>query len=116
MSVKSYRDIPAQAVEEGASGVKIRWLITQEMGARNFSMRHFEIEPGGYTPKHTHDWEHEVFILSGTGMILEGETEQPFKADDVIFMPSGERHQFRNTGTEPVTMLCLIPSPDRCAL
>jgi len=115
MSVTAYRDIPAEQVEEGASGVRIRWLITEKTGA-HFVMRHFEIAPGGYTPKHEHKWEHEVFILSGRGVVFEGDAEQPFQAGDVIFIPLGERHQFRNTGAEPMTMLCLIPSRERCAL
>ena len=37
-------------VTEGASKVKVRWLITKEMGAKNFAMRVFEVEPDGYTP------------------------------------------------------------------
>jgi len=113
MSVTSYKDIPAEAVEQGARGVKIRWLITEAMGAEHFVMRHFEIEPSGYTPRHEHAWEHEVFILSGTGHVLEGDAEQAFGPGDVIFVPPGERHQFRNTGRQPVALLCLIPSRDR---
>ena len=58
--------IEAEDVDmEGASKVKVRWLITKEMGAKNFAMRVFEIEPDGYSPLHKHPWEHEVFILEG---------------------------------------------------
>ena len=32
-------------------------------------MRHFEIEPGGTTPLHEHEWEHEAFILTGGGVV-----------------------------------------------
>lgn len=115
MPIISYRDVPAETVEEGACGVKIRWLITEKSGAR-FVMRHFEIEPRGYTPKHQHPWEHEVFILSGTGQLLEGQAERPFGPGDVIFIPPNELHQFRNTGAEALTLLCLIPARDKCAL
>ena len=32
---------------EGASGAKMRMLVGPDEGARNFHMRHFEVEPGG---------------------------------------------------------------------
>jgi len=111
-----YSDIPAEEVEQGAKDVKIRWLITEGDEAPNFVMRHFEIAPGGYTPYHDHTWEHEVFILSGQGVVVGEEGETPFGQGDVIFMPGGEKHNFRNTGAEPMCMLCLIPSKDKCSL
>ena len=105
-----YEDVPAEEVEQGAEGVNIRWLITEKDGAANFVMRHFEIAPGGHTPEHSHVWEHEVFILKGQGTVLGAPGEEPFKAGDVILMPGGEIHQFKNTGAAPVEMLCLIPA------
>jgi quercetin dioxygenase-like cupin family protein len=106
---RHYTEIPAEDVGEGAKGVVIRWLIDEKTGAPNFAMRRFEIEPGGYTPLHEHDWEHELFILEGEGLAVSESGEQPIKAGDAIFMPSNERHQFRNTGPRPLTMLCMIP-------
>jgi quercetin dioxygenase-like cupin family protein len=49
-------------------------LITKEMGAPNFVMRLFEIDPDGYSPFHTHAWEHEVFVLEGEGTVLTEKT------------------------------------------
>ena len=111
-----YTDVPAETVEEGAKGVKIRWLITEKDGARDFVMRHFEIEPGGSTPYHEHPWEHEVFILGGRGVVTQEQGETPFRDGDVVFIPGGEKHNFRSNGAEPVRMLCLIPSRDKCKL
>ncbi|NOZ23602.1 MAG: cupin domain-containing protein [Planctomycetes bacterium] len=116
MEIRHYTDEPAESVEEGAQGVKIRWLITENSGAKNFMMRHFEIAPGGYTPHHEHAWEHEVFILRGDGVLASIEGDKAFGPGDVIFVPAGELHQFRNPGKKPVEMLCLIPSPQRCKL
>ena len=65
MEIFHYRDVEAKDAEEGASKLRVRLLITKEMGAKNFAMRLFEMEPGGYSPFHTHAWEHEVFILEG---------------------------------------------------
>ena len=110
MKKHHFSEVDALDVEEGAKDVKIRWLLTEKMGAATFVMRHFEIAPGGFTPLHAHVWEHEVYILSGTGVVVGNGQDNPFKAGDAILLPGGEEHQFRNTGTEPVTMLCLIPA------
>jgi len=108
-----YTDVPAQDVEKDARGVSIRWLIGEEDDAPNFAMRHFEIAPGGYTPHHEHPWEHEVFVLAGTGTVVSGGGEEPLAPGDVVFMPAGEKHQFRNTGDDPLRLLCLIPRRDQ---
>ena len=110
MKLCNFTDVPATVAEPGAAeGVQVRWLIDDKSGAPNFAMRHFEIAPGGYTPKHSHDWEHEVFILTGEGVVWGNARENPLRPGDVIFLPSCEEHQFRNTGDEPLTMLCMIP-------
>ncbi len=108
-----YTDVPGDEVEKDAQGVRIRWLITDKDNAPNFAMRHFEIAPGGYTPHHEHAWEHEVFILAGAGAILSPDGEEPLKPGDVVFLPAGEKHQFRNGGDQPLELLCLIPNPDK---
>ena len=113
MRIVHTNDVEAQEVEKDAEGVKIRWLIDEKSGGKNFCMRHFEIAPGGYTPLHTHDGEHAVFILEGEGEVVSGETPHPFREGDAILMPGGEKHQFRNTGKTPVRLLCLIPARDK---
>ena len=100
---------------EGASGVKMRMLISPDDGADKFHMRQFEVAPGGHTPHHAHDYEHEVLILSGSGTVNSHQGDKTFKAGDVIFMPPNEKHQFLNTGAEPMTFICLIPAPENCA-
>ena len=109
MKKQHFSDVLAADVPPPAAGVKIRWLIDDATGAPNFAMRHFEIAPAGQTPLHEHDWEHEAFILSGTGVVVSDDGESAFAPGDVIFMPAAEKHCFRNTGAEPVTMLCMVP-------
>ena len=111
MTVKHYTDVAAQDVEQGAEGVRIRWIINQEDGASNFAMRHFEIAPGGHTPHHTHEWEHEVFILTGRGKVV-GADETPLAPGTVVFVAPNEEHHFETVGDEPLTLLCLVPLPD----
>lgn len=110
MKVAKYTDVASESAGEGTKGASIRWLIKKEDGAPNFAMRLFELEPGGHTPLHRHEWEHEVFILEGGGALVGEEgAETPFTAGDFAFIPGGELHQFVNRGGATTKILCLIP-------
>ncbi len=109
MKVFRYVDVEAESAEDGASGVTVRWLIDERVGAENFAMRLFEIEPGGYTPHHSHPWEHEVFILDGKGVVIGEDGERPIEGGYVVFIPPNERHQFKNNSGGKLRFLCLIP-------
>ena len=111
MQVKQVQDVRQSNVTmEGAAGCRVRWLIGESDKAPTFAMREFEVEPGGHTPKHFHDYEHEVYVVAGRGTIVDGDRERPLAAGDVVFVAPNDVHQFRNTGTEPMRFLCLIPN------
>ena len=110
MKIFHYDSIEAKDAQGGSSKVKVRWLITKEMGAEHFAMRFFELESGGYTPLHVHDWEHEVFILEGEGVVVCEDEEKLFRAGDAVFISPNEKHQVRNIGKNLVKLLCLIPN------
>ncbi len=94
---------------EGVKDVSMRVLLGREHGMPNFSMRHFVVAPGGHTPHHRHDYEHEVVVLSGHGEATCEEERQVIGTGDVLFVPADAPHQFRNTGEEPLQFLCLVP-------
>lgn len=94
---------------DGAEGCTVRWLIGQPDGAPNFAMRQFTVVPGGHTPRHQHPYEHEVFVLEGTGVVVEGDTAHPLRPGAVVFVAPDEVHQFRNTGPTALKFLCLVP-------
>ena len=111
MKVSDHRQIKSQPVQmQGAEGCTVRWLVGEEDGAPNFAMRQFEVAPGGFTPKHSHPYEHEVFVLEGQGVVFEDEKSHPLRSGDVVFVPSNEVHQFRNTGGTSLKFLCLVPN------
>jgi quercetin dioxygenase-like cupin family protein len=110
MKVIHCEQIEDAAVDmEGSAGCRIRCLIGPDDDAPSFTMRQFEIAPGGHTPSHAHGHEHEVFILEGTGVVCEGTREHPLRPGTVVFVPPKQPHQFRNTGAVPLRFLCLIP-------
>lgn len=111
MKVNHYEIVTQKPVElEGSKGCSVRWLVGPEQGAPNFAMRQFEVAAGGHTPRHRHPYEHEVFVLEGTGEVLEGDVAHPLRSGDVIYVRPDEVHQFRNTGNVPLKFLCLVPN------
>ena len=76
-------------------------------------MRQFEVAPGGHTPRHSHAYEHEVFVLEGRAWCSKAAAKWPSAAGSVVYVPPNRPHQFRNTGRGPLKFLCLIPHPLR---
>ncbi|HYO24060.1 MAG TPA: cupin domain-containing protein [Lacipirellulaceae bacterium] len=111
MLIKPSDQVPQTPVTmEGAAGCQVRWLVGEQDQAPNFAMREFELAPGGHTPKHFHPYEHEIYVLQGEGAILDGDSEHPLRPGDVVLVAPDDVHQFRNTGSGPFRMLCLIPN------
>ena len=110
MKIVHYTDVKLEDVTmEGAKGAKIRWLISEKDGAPNFATRLFEVEPAGHTPFHTHNWEHENFVVEGEGVLVTEDGEKPFSKGDVIYVPPNFKHSYKNTGSRTLKFLCIIP-------
>lgn len=91
-------------------GVTGRVVIGRADGAPNFCMRVFELDAAGFTPKHKHDWEHEIFFHGGQGEVWQAGGWVPVTTGSVAFIPGNEEHQIRNTGEDKLTFVCLVPS------
>jgi quercetin dioxygenase-like cupin family protein len=103
-------DIDAVPVAmEGARGVRMRIAVGEPQGAPNFIMRVFDVEPGGHTPYHAHDFEHEVFILEGRGRHRDEERNDPLVPGDVVFVAPGVEHQFLAADDEGLRFICIVP-------
>lgn len=63
MIIKHYAEVKPGAYAGTPEGIEMREMITAGDGAPNFSLRVFDVRPGVGTPFHSHEWEHEVFIL-----------------------------------------------------
>jgi quercetin dioxygenase-like cupin family protein len=110
MIIKHYEDVPAVPVAmEGAEDVLIREVVTARDGAPTFAMRIFDVRPGGHTPLHDHEYEHEVFVIEGEGEVAEGKRISSLHGGSVVFIRPGTPHQFRNTGAGVLRFICMIP-------
>ncbi len=111
MKVQDYTETPAETYGE-IEGVSIRWVISQKDGAPNFAMRVIEVAAGHHTPYHSHTFEHEVYVLAGTGMVRGPDgVEKPLSPGTVVYVPPDEEHGFFNRGSEALRFICVIPHP-----
>jgi quercetin dioxygenase-like cupin family protein len=105
-----YTQVPAEDVGDDAPGAKIRWLIDKEHdGAPVYALRMVELEPGGSSPRHTHPYEHENFVVEGKGRVFIVDTWYELNTGDVALVPPGVLHQFVNDGDVGLKFLCGIP-------
>ncbi len=114
MLIRNINDTPLTPVQmAGVEGATMAIMCGREHGAPNFSMRQFKVEAGGHTPRHSHDYEHEVFVIDGGGTVLLEGSPRPIRAGDVILVPANEEHQFK-AGDAGLRFLCLVPGTRNC--
>ena len=114
MLIRNIKDAPKKPVAmDGVRGVTMSVMVGREDGAPNFALRHFQVEPRGHSPRHSHDYEHEVFIVEGEGEVLLEGTYRPIRQGDVIYVPADQEHQFRASDAG-LQFLCLVPLTRNC--
>ncbi len=109
--INNYKDIQSQSFDgEHVKGVTGRVAVGAADGAPHFCMRIFTIKPDGFTPRHTHDWEHEILFHSGTGQVLQDGAWRDVSAGSIAFIPGNVEHQIRNNSSSELVFACLIPA------
>jgi quercetin dioxygenase-like cupin family protein len=96
---------------EGTKGVDFRPVLAENVNPPNFHLRVFDIAPGGHTPKHAHEWEHEVYVVEGEGKLSLKDRDEPLVAGDAVYIEPAELHQFGNDGAATMRMVCVVPKP-----
>ena len=99
---------------DGVKDAEMAVMVGRGDGAPNFALRQFEVAAGGNTPRHSHDYEHEVYVVSGSGTVLLDGAERPVRGGDVIYVPADEEHQFKAAGDESLRFLCIVPVTRDC--
>ena len=110
----------AEAKSMGLTGRKSLEIASAERGTQNVTLRLVEIpvpNPGDkLRGRHRHEgFEECIHVLSGDGCTETDSGQFPLKAGDTIVIPSGEMHVTRNTGGEPLVLLCFFPVGDVAA-
>jgi quercetin dioxygenase-like cupin family protein len=85
----------------------VKELKTQEADESNINIKLFEMQPGGYSPLHSHPPQHQLIITDGEGSIFDGEKTVGIKTGDIAYVAPNEPHQLRATGDKPLKFIGL---------
>jgi quercetin dioxygenase-like cupin family protein len=103
-----------QARNLGLPGRKSLEIVSGEKGSRAVTLRLVEIAVprSGDKPRGRHfhsDTEECIYVLSGEGRTESDSGDHGLKTGDTLLIPAGETHVTRNTGSEPLVLLCFFP-------
>jgi uncharacterized cupin superfamily protein len=91
------------------AAIRMDKSLGDEVGLKNIGIHLISIAPGDKSTEfHTHRYEEEaIYVLSGRGTAVIGETAQKIGPGDFIGFPAGgTAHETINDGTEP--LVCLV--------
>lgn len=109
MKIKKRSDVPSLETP-GYPAVGKQIVLGPDDGSEEIVLRYFTVAAGGSTPYHSHDFPHLVRIERGRGVTVDVEmAEEAVAAGDYVYVPSGEVHCFKNTGSDALEFICIVP-------
>lgn len=97
----------------GVGGLVKRLIHPTTTGSVNLGVSIAYINPGEELPPHHHGNEEAYFVLQGEGvMTVEGYEETILlKKYLSVYCPANKDHYTKNTGNEPLVLLCSLTPP-----
>lgn len=106
----------ADAKRLGLTGRTAIEMVSGEIGSRvTFRIVEIPAQKPGETlrgPHLHHGYEECIYVLKGEGRTLSESGELAIGPGDVVLVPAEEKHVTRNTGKDPLVLLCFFPTPD----
>ena len=105
-----------QAKRLGLPGRTSLEPVSGAIGSRiSFRIAEIAVPKSSDPPRgpHLHDgFEECIYVLRGTGRTVAESGEVAIKPGDIMLIPPNEKHYTRNTGSEPLVLLCFFAVPD----
>lgn len=92
----------------GWRGVTRYTLLRPHVVPAQFSLRYFELAPGGYSSFEKHAHVHTVVVLRGHGKAVVGLQAFDVVPLDLIYVPPHTPHRWVNESAEPFGFLCPV--------
>lgn len=106
MKIKHVNEVEPQRLMDGK--IEKRVFISPAE-APNFVLRLFTLKPGASTPFHSHNWEHEVFVVEGRLKVISQDGETTVEPGHFVYVAPNEQHQFVNVSSGPSSFVCVVP-------
>ena len=111
MPVIKYDQIESVDVKmDGVKDVRKAVVMSEKEGWHDHTLRVFTLGPGGFTPRHSHDWEHFNYVMKGKGRLRIGDTVHDLAEKDFAVVPCNIEHQFENPYDEEFEFICIVPN------
>lgn len=111
MPVIKYDSIRFAPVEmDGVKDASKAVVIGKSEGWTDHTLRVFTLKPGGFTPRHSHDWEHFNHVIRGKGRLTLGAEVYELIEKDFAVVPGNTEHQFENPYDEDFQFICIVPN------
>ncbi|KAJ6254079.1 oxalate-binding protein [Anaeramoeba flamelloides] len=97
----------------GTTNTTVQWLTDFEKdNMPNFAVRRFEISKGGTIQLHSHNWEHQFYMLEGKNCKITNGSDYTvsMKPGEIVFVPPNEPHSVINQGDDTLVILCMVPN------
>ena len=106
--------VEIKAVHEGEGSIRSRRFF-QGVSSLPVSVAVWELEPGVSEGRHTHSGdgslEEMYYFLAGEGTMWVEDRDVGVSAGDVVLVPAGANHGFRNTGSSPLKLVLIWGKP-----
>ncbi len=107
-------DITPEGLKDKGS-VTVQWMLGEPEGAPNFELRYFALNGDVATDRHSHAWEHQVFVIEGRGKLCTAEEEYDLVPGAAVLVAPNELHHFACAG-DRFEFICVVPKGTRvCA-
>ena len=93
--IRNYRSV----YQPGGAAAR---LISLDDHPTTCTMTYSVIEPGKTSSHHIHPWEHEVYILEGSGVLVCDGKEYPIREGDAMLIPGNVDHYTLNNRSSGV--------------
>ena len=96
--------------QQSAPGIKIRYLVNQEIGALTTTLGEVIMEPGSSLLLHTHNKEEAFFVTEGIATLVLDDDTYTLEANSTALAPAGVRHLLANKSQRPMRFVFFHPT------
>jgi quercetin dioxygenase-like cupin family protein len=110
MVIAHEKDLQGMVMESpDLKNAAMKVLISPEEGWDDYVMRLVELDEGGYSPRHAHQWPHINYVVEGKGLLYTDGKNTPLETGSYALVPAGTLHQYKNDGNGKFRFICIVP-------
>lgn len=91
------------------------WFRREVVTGTHSQVMLMSILPGEDIGEEVHQVDQTLIFVTGTGEAVIDGVSESFDEGDLFFVPAGARHNFRNTGTEPLKLFTVYAPSEHVA-